>query len=438
MEQVAPPDPVPGAYAADVSSLSRDLQLCFNMYSVPYFIQAQFAKERCTTMADLACRWDTPEKARALAPDELDFKDGKNNFDAKTSRHAAMRFFQAVNDAKVRYDKSMKEVSSASGLTEEPVSLQPGQRAVLEDAYRKRLGLTTGPPLEDQGSDSFLAAQLAYCKKGEIGHFPVKKIVSAIPDPEEAPYLTKRRRRDMEGYMREHDEEERQNPQNLRQWESMLRVFQTNLLMSVWAYPQFAKLAIDKEDLDRFYRFVLGSSIAHRSPAPSVTVLMIAERKAWREVVLSMHRGATLKQALSDIQADSLFWQREVYERVQRDTYQGAPGPKGKGKFREGKSRNKERFQRQPYPIRDMGRDPKGKGKNKSKSAGKGKNKGARWPSNWATKDPGGKDYCRNFLLTGKCSGQCGRSHKCPVMKSDNWICNENHFPEQCPHMRQN
>jgi hypothetical protein len=430
MAQTCSPDPVPVCYQNEVELLSRDLQLCLNMYSVPYSVQANLAKEHYTTVADLACRWDTPEKARELGPKELGFEEDSNGFTKSTSRHTAMRLFQAVNDAKVRYDKNIKGSSGATGPTEDPISLQPGQRAVLEDTYRKRLGLTMGPPLEDQGSDQFLAAQLAFCKKGEVGHFQVKKIISAIPEPDEVPYLTKRRKRDADGYMRELEDEERKNPQTLRQWEGMIRVFQTNLLMCVWAFPQFSQLSIEKEDLDSFYRFLLGPAIAHRTPPPSVMVLMIAERKAWREVVISMHKGVPLRQALKDVQADSLFWQREVYERIHKETpstFTDSP-KRGKGEYR-GKGKPFQGWQPIHSPTR-----PKGKGR-KGKFTTKGKGKSS-WPSNWASKDPSGKEFCRNHLLTGKCGGQCGRSHRCPVLKGDSWICNGDHSPDKCPHSK--
>ncbi len=76
--------------------------------------------------------------------------------------------------------------------------------------------------------------------------------------------------------------------------------------------PQFA--------LGNFFDFLMGPAIATRVPAPSLSVLMIAERKAWREVVLKMHRGETLETALSMAQQDGLFWTREVYERVNSAT----------------------------------------------------------------------------------------------------------------------
>jgi hypothetical protein len=62
-----------------------------------------------------------------------------------------------------------------------------------------------------------------------------------------------------------------------------------------------------------------------------------------------------------------------------------------------------------------------------------GKGKPGSWPSNWATVDPRGKQYCMNALLKGSCSGGCGRSHQCPVKTATGVACNGNHLPDACP-----
>ena len=106
----------------------------------------------------------------------------------------------------------------------------------------------------------------------------------------------------------------------------------------------------------------------------------MAERNAWREVHESMHGGMYLKKALEKVQNNSLFWMREVYERVISER---AKGKSKKGKDKKGSW---------GYPIRQPLWEKKGKGHGDKggKGKGKGKSKPSDWPSNWAFKNPKG------------------------------------------------
>ena len=45
--------------------------------------------------------------------------------------------------------------------------------------------------------------------------------------------------------------------------------------------------------------------------------------------------------------------------------------------------------------------------------------------------------FCRDYFIKKTCQGQCGRSHNCPVVNSEGWVCNagpKEHKPENCPH----
>ena len=88
-------------------------------------------------------------------------------------------------------------------------------------------------------------------------------------------------------------------------------------------------------------------------------VLAIAERNAWRKIHEKMHEGNTLKAAMLSVRQDTLFWTREVYEKIKtfsrgrpstRTSMDYAPPQKGKNKS-------------------------KGKGKSKGKPGNKGKGK---------------------------------------------------------------
>ena len=102
--------------------------------------------------------------------------------------------------------------------------------------------------------------------------------------------------------------------------------------------PQFTQFNVQFQDLEDWYCFFWGKDIADRKPPHSETVLLYAERNAWREIHNRVYEGSTVKEAMAAQKADTLFWQREVYERLQKpqDRTQGSkgntPSTKGKGK----------------------------------------------------------------------------------------------------------
>jgi hypothetical protein len=56
--------------------------------------------------------------------------------------------------------------------------------------------------------------------------------------------------------------------------------------------------------------------------------------------------------------------------------------------------------------------------------------------ANWASKNPKGIDFCLAYHLRGNCTGQCNKSHNCPVYCKDGWVCNatpDKHSPQSCP-----
>ena len=155
-------------------------------------------------------------------------------------------------------------------------------------------------------SDSFLKKQFRYCAKGEIGYFAPKHIISALPEEGERP--TKSHRKfTVDGFEKEEEEEERANPQTRRQLERMHMVFRNNLLMCTLAFPQFQQFDITKSDLDEWYDWFYGPSIAGRRPPPSEFTLLWSERNAWRQIYQLMADGSTLKMAMKTIKEDQLF-----------------------------------------------------------------------------------------------------------------------------------
>ena len=279
---VRPPKEIPAALKEKVDTLHNSVQVLFVSKQIPWIIQAKMAEDGYVTMEDLACRWVSAEKAREEGPKDLQFRDGENGFDKSNSDFSAMRLYQAVVQ-----------------------------------------------------SDSFLKKQFCYCAKGEIGYFAPKHIISALPEEGERP--TKSHRKfTVDGFEKEEEEEERANPQTRRQLERMHMVFRNNLLMCTLAFPQFQQFDITKSDLDEWYDWFYGPSIAGRRPPPSEFTLLWSERNAWRQIYQLMADGSTLKTAMKTIKEDQLFWTREVYERVlfQQLKTPRDPKPKAKGRAR--------------------------------------------------------------------------------------------------------
>ena len=432
-----PPEDIPKVYEASLAKLTRQARNIFDMKAVPYYIQAKMAEDGYCTVEDLADRWDKAEDARAQGPTDLDFDVGSHGYTQDLTRLCAMKLYQSVKMAKQSSGGTVafgadSLIGHQTGI---PVLDMACDRAQLEIQYQAK---TQGgrPPIEDQGSDVFLKKQFKHCSKGEIGFFPSKSIVSLLPDSEERP--SKRQRQIViSGQVLEDEEEFRQNPVTLRQLERLHKVFQTNLLMCTFAFPQFAQFDVSKKDLDDFYSWFHGSTIANRTPAPSVHSLMMAERNAWKEITRKMYMGSSLKTALTDIRNDLLFWQREVYERIQMRNKEGSPrifptswpqnNRKGKGYFEQNRTKGGKR------PSNGKGKGKFQKGQPKGYKGQKGAKSG--WPQTWAKEDPRGVPFCFNFHLKGQCQGSCGRSHNCPVWK-DGWVCNappDKRQPSNCP-----
>ena len=112
--------------------------------------------------------------------------------------------------------------------------------------------------------------------------------------------------------------EERKVPTTREQLKRAHLVYRNTLLMCLSSFPQFTQFNVQFQDLEDWYRFFWGKDIADRKPPPSETVLLYAERNAWREIHNRVYEGSTVKEAMAAQKADTLFWQREVYERLQK------------------------------------------------------------------------------------------------------------------------
>ena len=430
-----PPASVPEDQAEDVGKLTKALSVVLVSKEIPWRVQGELGREGYVTVEDLADRWNSPEDARANGPHDLDFEAGNHGFTAQSTAFTAMRLLQAVRAA--QQIATLPGGTSAlhplaRGVTTAGSTLEASfDRRALEETYMKVYSQNR-PKLETQGSDALLRRQYRFVRRGEIGFIQVKHLVSALPEEGERPTTTSNRFT-LDGFEGTEEEEIRANPATRRQLERMHAVFRTTLLMCTASVPQFSNLTITKQELDDWYDWFYGEDIAGRFPPPSEAVLLYAERNAWRKIHDMVHGGMPLSEALKPIKADLLFWTREVYERVSKTTAKGFT-TKGKGKI-------KQPARSLHSPWQPMWNKPQGKGEGPSPSKGnppKGNTKGKPdWPAHWAFKNPKNVNYCRDHLLYKNCSGQCGRSHNCPV-RVGGWICDAapgTHLPEECPHI---
>ena len=426
--------------------LTRQTRTLLDLKVIPYYIQAQLGDAGYITVEDLADRWHSAEEARTSGPRELKFEANSNDYTAEFSKLCAMRMYQAVKIAK-------QSGGSSVALGADTTSIRSGSkfsmdmacdRAQLEAQYQLK---TKGqkPPLEEQGSDTFLKKQFKRCLKGEIGLFTSRQIISLLPETEDRPM--KKRKTLVQALEGDDEEESRANPTTMRQLQRMHTVFTTNLLMCTFAFPQFSQLEVEKTDIDDFYSWLYGPSIGGRSPPPSIYTLMMAERNAWREITRKMHLGKSLRVSLQETKHNLLFWQREVYEKLDHQLpralkgkgYRQYPASAQKGSYQYtklAKGPGKGKFNRQYQPSKG---NAKGKGKKGKPSKGKPKGKNT-WPSNWAKETPKGVQFCMNYHLKGDCANNpCNRSHNCPVMRNQGgtwWTCNAppgQHTPRNCP-----
>jgi len=430
-----PPTEATAAQLTATAALAPDVKVLLISYKVPWFIQGALAADGYTSMDDLADRWTSKEHCREHAATDYAFADSQNGFDARTSLRASIKLAQATEDARTRV-KQHTALLSAPGSSGAKDIITAAVRESLECTYASK-NLNIKPPLEEQGSDTLLGIQFKDIQNSRLGYRELRAIVPYLPDANLC--LVRRTVRSasggIEGTVQDFQEEEINEPSSMDGARKLWRIFRTTLLMCVDAQPQVSGLQVEHSEVDEFYQFLQGPSIAKKDPPPSVKTLVLAERAAWREITILMHRGSTLKQALVAIQADSLFWTREVYDKSREPVRADMHKPpqavedgsswyhwdKGKGKGKsyydyQGKGKGKGY---QPYA------DYKGKGKGKAAWTPRPVSTVAPDMSKWAQRTPNNKEYCRNYQTKG-CNSQCGRSHNCPVLMPDGIPCNSN------------
>ena len=65
------------------------------------------------------------------------------------------------------------------------------------------------------------------------------------------------------------------------QWNQTMNIWQPGLLMCTIACPQQKHLQITRAELEDYYDFINGPNISQKTPAPSHTTVLSAERNGW-------------------------------------------------------------------------------------------------------------------------------------------------------------
>ena len=239
-----------------------------------------------------------------------------------------------------------------------------------------------------------------------------------------------------------------------------MSIFRWTLLMALSAFPEHSTIQITKKQLDDYYEWLYGPSIAQRqNNPPTVYKLRWAERQAWSAITDILweerHKGTTLAQAITTIQGRTLWWNDLLAEKPKTDnnpkgTPKGTPKgakDKGKGKSDKGKGKADKGGKTQKNHLKNNG---KGNQNTNTSYLQRLNNQNA--PNNartvtdrpppcrnpikctmqqWYNGDaPNGRPFCRNFHFK-TCPGGCGRTHNCPY-DNNGTPCNAR--PGQCSH----
>jgi hypothetical protein len=315
----------------------------------------------------------------------------------------------------------------------------PRVSQVVEDTDRKTMEKAfteetkEACPLCNQGSKHLLGKMNKAASEGRVENLSNTEIVPYMPHPD-----TKTRnetRLGSDGTQEEFQKEWRNAPTQAQDWMQQMRVYYTTLMMVLSVHKEHTKLTVNWDELKGFYEeFLFGETVMKRNNPPSLTRLMIAERRAWQAIITLMwERDMKLVDALRKVQSNVLWWTNEL--EIKKDD-----SPRGKGPQKGGQSRpqpqwgkGKGSYNSQPKRAQttilktDGHQAPRGKNKGKGKGRnGAGKNpkrslpgnvQGSRIPQEEWGNPPGKKEWCYRFHTGQGCTGQCGREHMCPACR---------------------
>ena len=468
MELIAHPDAVPEPLQEDMLKLDQELKDAFNSRGVPYFVQKEFSQDGdYTTLEDLGDRWVSDSIARTQSPEDCGFKPGSNGFDAKSSGKTAMRFMQAVRDAK-NWQQAHPKVSvidtHKQGFSDANGSNLLSTVKCDRDALEKRCLQAEGfkPARHKQCAHSTLQRQFGALQLGSVGTLEPKHLIPFYPEvslgekPKEVPASS------TPGETKEI--QVRTRPSTRRAIDRYLEQYKFNLLLCLQGFSHFPQFDVDAKDLDSLYEWFLDEAVSD-IPDDQVYLILQGHSKMYEIMDRAMQEGKKLSEAIQGIQTKTLWITKTVREKIRSSNpdrsrsargkgtdggggYGGGGGGGGNAARGRGRSRGRGRassggggYGGGSGAARGASRGKGGASRGKGGKGGKGgKNTvpppaASSWPNFWSKLDPRGTQFCRDFHVHGTCTkGQaCPRSHKCPYLTMTGHICNQPHDPAQCP-----
>lgn len=406
-------------------------------YRLAYHILSELGRQGYTTVNMFSVFYTDEADLAATAPRELTFRHTDPGFDEESSKRGRIRLPLASTHAK--NPRSHRQRIISSNTTEGDVRL-PGQGSIrggAEEVWNTRHGAK--PPLEDQGTDTFLGRIYKDMGTGNVGVYQQKQRVGRLDNhtktTTETPTGSSRRRRPRRPT---HPPPSPSSSTRPRSWPTP----------SGWC-PTPAPPSRRSRSPSRTWTTATPGSSDPTSPAapppPPLKVLETAGLAAWRRIAIELHRGGTSKEAMKDTKADALSWQREVYGKpnyqapgaTSAQALQAAPTLQRQGYFYNSETQGDGAY----APSGKKGKGGKGakgkttkglKGEGKGKAGGKNDDRAAVsdvvW-GNWADRGPptswhpDGQKTCRHFNTSNRWGG-CGMSHShCPRMLASGRHC---------------
>jgi hypothetical protein len=435
MGSVAAPHECPKEWKAGTDKIGDELKSFYRDFSVPWMVQWRLSNSGFTAATDIALRWPDDAALHEKASRDCGFFPGQNGYDEDSSLLAMIRLSNVVERCKTYRKRKLTEVDTTP-LDDHKAMLGRGDRAEMRNSYKTLYHIA--PETSFEGSEHYLGVLKRVLTRGEFptgSQLDLSSIVPHHPLEGELKFQKRKSKDDNEW-----NEESAHDPVVEKSWRRTMMIWRTSLLMACSVCPHVGTVDLTKDKLDKFYDFLYGETIMTREPAPSLSVMKVAERKAWRRVALLMSKDDTMKlsEALLDITRDSNFWVREVYEFCKRGKGDSSPWkpsttkPKGVAKG----------YQKAGGKAWMGGGKPTAPGKSKKGKGGKGKPPPA-WGGTpyaaapaapaqpatrqWASTHTDGSQFCKKYHAFNNCPGSCGRCHLCPILLPGGNPCGANH-----------
>ena len=269
-----------------------------------YVVWGRMVSDGYETMVDLADRWETKDDCRDKAAKDMEIEAGKQGFDAKSAERTVVRLAQAVEDAKKRMSLRPTILTEAKTPQGARQIIETIGRIPLSETYKLVGG--QAPRLEDQGSDTFLGILFRDVQNGRLPYCEAKQVTPFLPDADLPTVRKEVKGNDKDGKTETYQEDELSNVDKLEGLRRLFAILRTSLLMVLDSQPQHIQLKVTHVEVEPYYMWLEGPEIARKHPPPPVEVVIQAERKAWRNILVAIYNKVSLSKAISDVRGGHL------------------------------------------------------------------------------------------------------------------------------------